>query len=103
MNVVPEENATRRDYVHVFLMSSASEQKIDALIADLHDPKAFDTAPPTADGPCRLCRRRRHAPLPGRGAGTCSSRPRCGVAPAAGNALSSARPVQRAQFSGPAG
>ncbi|MFE9999885.1 hypothetical protein [Streptomyces avermitilis] len=31
----------RRDYAHVFVMASTTEEKIDALINDLHRPVAF--------------------------------------------------------------
>jgi histidine decarboxylase len=48
MLMTPGNLETKAEMAHVFLMSSATQDKIDAFIADLHDPDAFN---PKVDEP----------------------------------------------------
>jgi histidine decarboxylase len=42
MLMTPGDPKTEAQFAHIFLMTSATQDKIDAFVADLHDPDAFD-------------------------------------------------------------
>ena len=60
-----------RHYVHVYVMQSATKEKLDALLADLARPGAFDFTPPpepaALEGPHARVERLVHVPHQGRG------------------------------------